>query len=187
MRPILHYRILCDEASRSYAPLTNPMKPYSEYSAEELAMERLFIRWVMHPDDPPIRKFWMGWIAKYPHMREVVQDARKLVKTASDWNLEEVSAQESGSLWSRIRTTLETLPERDRLNPSDKAVTPARWYFLRWSVGIAATVALLLFLFLREPAPFSVQSEEASIAKSDTISQYDSRDSTSKPAFLKIK
>ena len=162
------------------------MKPYSEYSAEELAMERLFVRWVMHPDDPPIQKFWTGWIDKYPHMEEVVQDARALVKTASDWDLEEVSAQESGSLWSRIRTTLETLPERERLNPSIKAMaTP--WYFLRWSVGIVATVALISFLFFRDIAVFPVQPDESSIAKSDTMRKFDSRDSTYKSTLLKIK
>ena len=162
------------------------MKPYSEYSAEELAMERLFIRWVMHPDDTPIRKFWMGWIAKYPHMDEVVQDARELVKTASDWDLEEVSTQESGSLWSRIRTTLETLPERERLNPAI-AVIATPWYFLRWSVGIAATAALLLFLFFREPVVFTAQPDESSIAKPDTTQQSGSQDSTKKHTLSKIK
>lgn len=162
------------------------MKPYSEYSAEELAMERLFIRWVRHPDDTPIRKFWMGWISKHPHMHEVVEDARELVRAASDWNLEEVSAQESGSLWSRIRTTLETLPERERLNPSIQAAAN-NGYFLRWSVGITATVALALLWFLREPTPFPDQAEKASIAKSDTTRHYDRRDSTDNPNMLKIK
>ena len=122
------------------------MKPYSEYSAEELAMERLFIRWVRKPDDPPIRKFWMGWIEKHPHMMDTVQQARDLVHTASEWNVEDVTAQESGSLWSRIRTTIEILPEIDHLEPSLKAMA-TKWYFLRWSVGIAATVFLVLLWF----------------------------------------
>lgn len=149
-------------------------------------MERLFIRWVMHPDDTPIRKFWMGWISKYPHMREVVEDARELVRTASDWNLEEVSVQESGSLWSRIRTTLETLPERERLNSSIEAVA-TKWHFLRWSVGIVATVGLALFWFFREPAAFPTQTNETSIAKTDTIHKFNSRDSINKPTLFKIK
>lgn len=162
------------------------MKPYSEYSAEELAMERLFIRWVMSPDDAPIRKFWMGWIAKYPHMEEVVQDARRLVQTASDWNLEEVSAQESGSLWNRIRTTLETLPERERMSPSSKAVE-IRGYFLRWSVGIAATAVLVVFWFFREPAVAPVQSIEIDIAGADTTIRPSSQDSTNKSIVFKRK
>jgi hypothetical protein len=162
------------------------MKPYSEYSAEELAMERLFIRWVLHPDDPPIRKFWTSWIDKYPHMGETVQDAKELVHTASDWNLEEVSTQEAGSLWSRIRTTIETLPEMEHLEPSLK-VMATNWYFLRWSVGIATTVFLLLFWFFWEPNAFPVRSTETSIAKSDTVHSIDKQDSTSKNALLKIK
>lgn len=186
MRPIKDYRILNGNSSHSCAPKTNPMKPYSEYSAEELAMERLFIRWVLHPDDPPIRKFWTSWIDKYPHMGETVQDARALVHTASDWNLEEVSTQESGSLWSRIRTTIETLPERDHLDPSLK-VMATNWYFLRWSAGIAATVLLVLLWFFWEPTAFPVGPNQAGLAKSDSTRSIDSQDSTSKHTLLKIK
>ena len=54
------------------------MKPFSELSAEELAMENLFIRWVRFPDDPPIRSFWEGWIVKYPAMKDTVARAREL-------------------------------------------------------------------------------------------------------------
>ena len=149
-------------------------------------MERLFIRWVMHPDDPPIRKFWMGWIEKHPHMGGTVQDARALVETASDWNLEEVTAQESGSLWSRIRTTIETLPEIDHLEPSLKAIA-TKWYFLRWSVGIATTGFLVLLWFLWEPTAFPVQPHVTSIAKSDTTHLPAKQDSTTKHTLLKIK
>jgi len=162
------------------------MKPYSEYSAEELAMERLFIRWVLHPDDPPIRKFWTSWIDKYPHMVDTVQDARQLVRTASDWNLEEVPAQESGSLWNRIRTTIETLPEMDHLEPSIKAIA-TNWYFLRWSAGIAATVTLILLWFCWEPSAFPARPNETNIAKSDTTRILNPPDSTSKHTLLKIK
>ena len=162
------------------------MKPYSEYSAEELAMERLFIRWVMHPDDPPIRKFWMGWIDKHPHMGETIQDAKALVRTASDWNLEEVTSQESGSLWSRIRTTIETLPEMERLEPSLKAMA-TNWYFFRWSAGIVATVVLVLLWFFWEPSTFPVQPSEAGIAKTDTTLTNNRPDSTVKHTILKIK
>ncbi|MPR32879.1 hypothetical protein [Salmonirosea aquatica] len=162
------------------------MKPYSEYSAEELAMERLFIRWVMAPDDPPIKKFWMGWIEKHPHMEDTVREADALVRTASDWNLEGVSAQESGSLWSRIRTTIETLPEMEHLEPSLKAMA-TNWYFLRWSAGIAATVVLVLLWFFWEPSVFHGRSNETNIAKSDTTRVMERPDSTKKNIPFKIK
>lgn len=89
------------------------MKPFSELSAEELAMENLFIRWVRFPDDPPIRTFWEGWIAKYPSMKETVARARELVLMASDWKPDTLSSQEINSLWGRIRNSLDMKKERE--------------------------------------------------------------------------
>ena len=89
------------------------MKPYSEYSAEELAMEKLFIRWVRFPDDPSIRTFWEGWIVKNPSMKETVDKAKELVFMASDWKPDALSNQEVNSLWGRIRSSLEIMGERE--------------------------------------------------------------------------
>src|SRR3954453_18196013 len=83
------------------------MKPYSDYSAEELAMENLFIRWVRFPDDPSIQTFWENWIIKYPYMKANVEKARELVLTASDWKSDTLSNQEVNSIWGRIRSSLE--------------------------------------------------------------------------------
>ncbi len=149
-------------------------------------MERLFIRWVRQPDDLPIRKFWMGWVENHPHMAETVQQAKALVHTASDWNLEEVTAQESGSLWSRIRNTIEILPEIDHLEPSLKAMA-TNWHFLRWSVGIGATVFMIMLWFFWEPTAFSARPHETGIAKSDTTHSFDKQDTTAKHTLFKIK
>jgi hypothetical protein len=89
------------------------MKPFSELSAEELAMENLFIRWVRFPDDPPIRSFWEGWIVKYPAMKETVAKARELVLMASDWKTDTLSSQEINSIWGRIRSSLDMIKERE--------------------------------------------------------------------------
>jgi hypothetical protein len=83
------------------------MKPYSEYSAEELAMENLFIRWIRFPDDPSIKSFWENWILKYPSMSDTVEKARELVLTASDWKPETLTNQEVNTIWDRIRSSLE--------------------------------------------------------------------------------
>lgn len=89
------------------------MKPYSDYSAEELAMENLFIRWVRFPDDPSIGAFWENWIIKYPSMKATVDKARELVLTASDWKPDSLSNQEVNSLWGRIRTSLDLMVESE--------------------------------------------------------------------------
>lgn len=90
------------------------MKPYSEYSAEELAMENLFIRWVRFPDDPSIKSFWENWVIKYPTMQETVEKARELVLAASDWKVESISNQEVNTIWDRIRSSLEIISDGEK-------------------------------------------------------------------------
>jgi hypothetical protein len=94
------------------------MKPYSEYSAEELAMEKLFIRWIKFPDDPSMRSFWENWMIKYPSMSDTVAKARELVLTASDWKPETLSTQEVNSIWDRIRSSLEMISDGEQSKTS---------------------------------------------------------------------
>lgn len=122
------------------------MKPYSDYSAEELAMENLFIRWVRSPDDPSIRAFWENWIIKYPYMTSKVEKARELVLTASDWKPDSLSNQEVNTIWGRIRSSLELIGERE-------PVIPAKNAFKKGSLGrkfffILLTVILAFFMIL---------------------------------------
>ncbi|WP_229253779.1 hypothetical protein [Dyadobacter sp. NIV53] len=94
------------------------MKPYSDYSAEELAMENLFIRWVRFPDDPSICTFWENWMTKYPSKKDTIEKARELVLVASDWKPDVLSNQEINSLWGRIRSSLEIIGEAEPISPS---------------------------------------------------------------------
>lgn len=90
------------------------MKPYSEFSAEELAMEGLFIRWILFPNDTPIRAFWEKWLSRHPQMTPTVQEARSLVEIASKWNGITLSPEENTSLWTRIRSSMGQLSELDQ-------------------------------------------------------------------------
>lgn len=125
------------------------MKPFSELSAEELAMENLFIRWVRFPDDPPIRSFWEGWIVKYPAMKDTVAKARELVLMASDWKPDSLSSQEINSIWGRIRNSLDIITERDPGQPGtpsfQKAVTPNS--IVLGVISMAVIILLAFFFF----------------------------------------
>ena len=162
------------------------MKPYSEYTAEELAMERLFIRWVRFPDDPPIQKFWENWMEQHPAMYDTVHSARELVSIASDWEMDTLANSEANTLWGRIRSTIETLPDIENLDPSVKSLA-ANWYFLRWSAGIGATVLLIMLWIFWEPQVYSGHSHKAVIAKTDSTQSSRSQDSTRHNGPLKIK
>ncbi|MCF0039966.1 hypothetical protein [Dyadobacter fanqingshengii] len=125
------------------------MKPFSELSAEELAMENLFIRWVRFPDDPPIRSFWEGWIVKYPAMKDTVAKARELVLMASDWKPDSLSSQEVNSIWGRIRNSLDIITERDPGQPGapsfQKTVTPNS--IVLGVISMAVIILLAFFFF----------------------------------------
>lgn len=134
------------------------MKPYSEYTAEELAMERLFIRWVRHPDDPNVSKFWVNWMQDNPEQAETVESAKMLVDTVSDWAETEMSREERPSLWERIRQSIGSLPILKE-SVQQVSMPTGNGSFLKWSAGVGATVVVLLFLFMRETPPFPDHSE----------------------------
>ena len=125
------------------------MKPYSEYSAEELAMENLFIRWVRFPNDPPIRSFWENWMVKYPNKKDTIDKARELVLITSEWKPETLSNQDVNSLWDRIRTSLEIIKDRE---PSDSQQEPLPEILKSSNIILGvismALIGILCFIFL---------------------------------------
>ena len=123
------------------------MKPYSDYSAEELAMENLFIRWVRFPDDPSIRAFWENWMIKYPLKKDIVEEARQLVLTASDWKTDGLSSQEVNSVWGRIRSSLEIIGEREPIDPEVKIVQDKKVFKTILLVVMSITFLFILFYF----------------------------------------
>ncbi|CAG4999325.1 hypothetical protein DYBT9275_02202 [Dyadobacter sp. CECT 9275] len=122
------------------------MKPYSEYSAEELAMEKLFIRWVRFPDDPAIRTFWEGWILKNPSMKETVDKAKELVFIASDWKPDALSGSEVNSLWGRIMSSLEMMSERDR-GQTSSGILSGKGKLSAVIIGAISVMAILLLFY----------------------------------------
>ena len=166
------------------------MKPYSEYSAEELAMERLFIRWVRHPDDPHVAKFWVNWVQDNPQQVETVESAKMLVDSVSDWAETEMTREDRVSLWALIRESIGSFPPLG--NPSLTGfATNGNWSFLKWSLGIGATVVVLLFLFMRDTLPYPESRNalgpppfgENSLSRADSTILYS--DSTKKNNPLK--
>lgn len=117
------------------------MKPYTQYTAEELAVENLFIRWVKNPDDTSISAYWEGWIKKFPEKVKTVNIARQLVLEASGLPNDSLTNDEVKSLWGRIRNSVEILPEIKPLDLELKIVA-LNWDYYRWF--IAAFVVLLM-------------------------------------------
>ncbi|WP_234734907.1 FecR family protein [Tellurirhabdus bombi] len=118
------------------------MKYFSAYTAEELAIDDLFIKWVQHPDDAEIASFWEGWLANHPHKFRTVEMARQIVLEASQPIGEAMDGDEAQSLWGRIRSSIQEMPEVQPLQPEVQSIV-ARWYFFRW---LGAAVAIVFFI-----------------------------------------
>lgn len=82
------------------------MKPYLTYSAEDLACDADFLRWIKYPEDhPQLDAFWRGWLQQHPYKQEVVDEARGLVLAvlAEDQSLPGGVKQQE--IWKRIEAT----------------------------------------------------------------------------------
>ncbi|MCK8492973.1 MULTISPECIES: FecR family protein [Spirosoma] len=117
-------------------------KPYSAYTAEEFALDDLFVRWVQHPNDEEVVAYWQVWLAHNPHCAETVEVARELIQTASRADSSSLSADEVSSVWGRIRESFQTMEEVRPLQPDVRAVI-GWWYFIRTA---AATLGVVLLI-----------------------------------------
>jgi hypothetical protein len=137
--------VLSEEKNYQKVP---EMKVYSEYTAEELAMENLFIRWVRFPEDPSIKVFWENWVLKYPEMSGTVEEARMLVINATETQVEPMNPVEVNSLWGRIRNSLDIMGDNDaqadRLGVVEKKISKEMLVILSIAVMIVLGMVYLL-------------------------------------------
>ncbi|QJW88640.1 FecR domain-containing protein [Spirosoma taeanense] len=117
-------------------------KPYSAYSAEEFALDDLFVRWVKHPDDEEVVAYWHLWLTNNPHCNQTVELARKIIQTAAQPSLPALSSDEVSTLWGRIRVSLQTMEDVRPLQPNVRTVV-GWWYFWR---SVAAALGLVLLV-----------------------------------------
>lgn len=117
-------------------------KPYSAYSAEELVLDDLFVRWVQHPDDEEVGAYWQNWLSKHPHRTHVVETARELILTGSRSALPALSSDEISSVWGRIRESLQTMEEVRPLQPDIRAFV-GWWYFMRTVAALLGVIGLI--------------------------------------------
>ena len=118
------------------------MKHFSAYTAEEFAVDELFIRWVQHPEDAEVAAFWESWLAHHTYQTAVVEAARELVRAASHPATRGLENDEVGSLWGRIRSSIQEMPELQPLQPAVQGWV-TNWYLFRW-VGAAAGIMLFI-------------------------------------------
>src|SRR5690349_7314181 len=111
------------------------MKPYHNFTAEDLACDEDFLNWVKHPGNyPHLESFWNQWLLEHPERREVVEEARYLVLTVLSEDQFFPDAMKQRDVWTRIQRSAD-------LQGSEKVVTLWQHWYSR-----AAVLAICLSL-----------------------------------------
>lgn len=132
------------------------MKPYALYTAEELAADDLFLRWVQHPDDEEVSAFWQQLLNQQPRLSARFDEARSLIlRAGSSLSLPALLPDESDTLWRRIRGSLQDMEDVRILRPEVRRFI-GWWYYFR---AIAATACIASLLGL---AVYKQYTQEAS-------------------------
>ncbi|WP_310396718.1 FecR domain-containing protein [Hymenobacter sp.] len=109
---------------------------YLQYSAEELAQDELFVRWVLRPD-AEAEAFWQNWLTTYPFRRDEVELARHILLALPQWPQVRLATGEKIDLKQRI---FAEIAARER--PLPTLIPPRRtaWY---WAAAAVLLISLL--------------------------------------------
>lgn len=105
---------------------------YLTYTAEELAQDTAFIRWV-RAENAPSATAWEVWLQAHPQQADKVAVAKALVRAVS-WETPELSATRKREIWATIDSATSGQPAKT------VPLTHHKW----WTWAAAASVALLL-------------------------------------------
>ena len=122
---------------------------YIRYTAEELAQDDLFRRWVLQPDSET-DLFWTDFLRQHPHKQPVVVTAKALLKAVE--RMAVVPTQEQGHrMWMAIEDRIQEEPD-----PTDMEEPGVFSINFRSILAVAATLILLMglgWLFYDKPQP----------------------------------
>ena len=144
-------------------------KPYSAYTAEELALDDLFVQWVQHPDDEEVAAYWQNWAINNPNHTDAAETARELIRTASRPAGLPLSHEDVSSVWGRIRVSLQTMEDVRPLQPDVRAVV-GWWYFLRTAAAVFGLIMLMSWAVWMQYGPGqSVRTIRTNIGQTRSI------------------
>ncbi len=108
---------------------------YKLLSAQELACEDDFIRWVLADEH---HQQWTQWLQINPERISTIEEAKNIVKAMSTIPLASIGDEAKTELWDRIRS--------DISSEQQKKAVKKQSYILRWTLIAAAALALLIWL-----------------------------------------
>ncbi|GAB4021353.1 FecR family protein [Spirosoma koreense] len=160
---------------------------YTNYSAEELAADSDFRRWVMQPD-PSTDQFWIGLLQKHPQQVATVVRAIQLVQQLN-------RATEPGELLATDADQLEAIWQnlRSRIRQEDEPQVPVRrirryspgWN--RWAVAAGIVLALGVGWWFNRNGITHLTADRSSLTTSiDAINQHEEVNNTAQPRIITL-
>lgn len=111
------------------------MKDYARFSAEELATDDDFIKWVKYANRyPELDRFWKNWLEQHPHRKEEVEEARLMIRAILEEPQHIPGHEKQRAIWNEISGTLSILAEEE------KKIIP---FYKRWYMKAASVVVIL--------------------------------------------
>lgn len=114
---------------------------YSNYSAEDFALDDSFKKWVLNPDDETVQ-FWNRWLENNPHQKEEIHTAAQLVKLAGLRTDNELTTAFL-DVWEKIKENAEQQTQQQRTHGT-------RNY--RGLAAAVAAIAVLAAIYVLWPA-----------------------------------
>lgn len=136
----------------NYLPEVVPLKSYAAYSAEEFALDDLFVRWVQYPADDEVAVFWQQWLASNPQQTETVLVAKQIIRAGGQPLVSALTTDELSTVWGRILESLKTLEDVRPLQPDVRAVV-GWWYFVRMATAALGLVLLVSWALWMQYGP----------------------------------
>ena len=78
------------------------MKDYTDFEAEDFALDDSFLKWVKHPEITENTSFWKNWLQQHPHKLEEINEARRLIQAVTH----EEQFTSPRTLWQQIEKTV---------------------------------------------------------------------------------
>jgi transmembrane sensor len=118
---------------------------YTEFTADDFAMDEYFQSWVLNSGDETVRSFWESWLSEHPEKRGDVAEAKKLLQ-AVKFSKFELSGDQVSDLWNRIHDA-EVEPHADERR--------SRFAWIQRVAAVIVVTAIVgLFYLLKDNKPW---------------------------------
>lgn len=118
------------------------MNNYKHFKLEDFVSDDEFISWCLHPNERS-NKFWNNWLEEHPEKEFLVLEAKQFILDLKSIETEASPSNLELEIWEQIENNL--IQEK---KPNKLERKAGKFRSLRWVLGAAASLLLILNIFL---------------------------------------